>query len=63
MAVLGAPAITPASLDDDTDLPRGAMVCLKCGVSWNRFTEGAGCWNCPAPGLTTSAAAALCARG
>jgi hypothetical protein len=50
-----APALDTESLHAVTGLPRGAMVCLPCGVSWNGF-QSVDCWCCGQPGITTAAA-------
>lgn len=48
-------ALAAESLDSVTDLPRGAMICSSCGVSWSGF-EAAACWCCGHPGITTAQA-------
>ena len=54
---IAAAAMASESLEPATDLPRGAMVCLPCGVSWLRFWAGS-CWCCGQPGITTIRAVA-----
>ena len=53
--VIAAAAMTAESLEPVTDLPRGAMVCLECGVSWNGF-QAASCWCCGQSGSTSAQA-------
>ena len=48
--------ITPESIDPATDLPRGAIICLECGLSWAPFTAP-DCWSCGRPGITSARAA------
>lgn len=55
-------AMAPESLEPVTDLPRGAMICLDCGVSWSGFEAGA-CWCCGHPGRTTSQAVVHVQKG
>jgi len=50
-------AMVPEDVEPATNLPRGAMICLPCGVSWNGF-QAAACWSCGQPGITTAVAGA-----
>ena len=48
-------AMAPEDSDPATGMPRGAMICPGCGVSWNGF-QAAACWCCGQPGITSAAA-------
>lgn len=56
--VTAVAAMATESLEPATDLPRGAMVCLDCGVSWSGF-QAVSCWCCCQPGKTTAQAVYL----
>lgn len=56
-----APALDPAALDPVTGMPRGAMVCLLDGLSWNAHVAGVCCWSCGVPGVTPAEAAFITA--
>jgi hypothetical protein len=55
--MITSPATPPESIEPRTGLPRGAMVCLACAVSWNPFASLT-CWHCGLRGVSTALAAA-----
>ncbi len=59
MGITGTAAILADTIEAGTCLPRGAMICPNCDVSWNGF-DTTTCWSCGGPGITT--AEALAAR-
>ena len=52
-----ARAMSAEDTDITTGLPRGAMVCITCAVSWAPLTANT-CWNCGRRGVSTAQAAA-----
>ena len=59
MATLAcADALSETSIDEVTDLPRGARICLHCDVSWAPI-DSKTCWICGRPGVSSAAAHAM----
>jgi len=56
MKIVAAQATAPESIEPVTGLPRGAIVCVACGVSWRPFTD-LNCWCCGQRGMSTAEAA------